>query len=210
MTAGDERQIIATVLPEDSGDKTVTWSSSDHTIVEVNAITGSVRALAPGQANIIATTKEGGKKATMLITVVRPKMPIEYVAEFDVNKAGNGFCVSNTDTYEPIEAGEFASRMEITVRYLGRDFTGTLDTISNDDWWESNNHDNVVRVLPASGYKTSRTATLSNVGKSGHHGCTTTSSSSYYYYYFNKNGSQINDYYNKVCYAVRLISDDNL
>lgn len=57
--------LIATVLPENATDKTVTWSSSDVTIAKVS--NGVVTAVAEGTATITATA--GGKSANCVVTV---------------------------------------------------------------------------------------------------------------------------------------------
>ncbi|MGI6360182.1 MAG: Ig-like domain-containing protein [Acholeplasmatales bacterium] len=63
---GAQIQLTATVLPENTTDKTVTWSSSDETIATVDQ-TGKVSLLKVGQATIKA--KVGTKEKTHVITV---------------------------------------------------------------------------------------------------------------------------------------------
>ena len=41
---------------------------------------------------------------------------------------------------------------KITVRYLGNDFTGNIDTISNYLFWQTNNSDDIIFILPTRGY----------------------------------------------------------
>ena len=66
LTIGATDKLTATVLPEDVTDKTVTWSSSDDTIVKVDE-EGNIQALALGEATITATC--GEKSATCKVTV---------------------------------------------------------------------------------------------------------------------------------------------
>ncbi len=68
LKEGDTGEIIATVLPEDAADKTVTWTSSDPSIATVDA-NGKVTALDDGEATITATS--GNVSATCLVTVLR-------------------------------------------------------------------------------------------------------------------------------------------
>ena len=42
-------------------------------------------------------------------------------------------------------------RLKITVRYLGEDFSGTIVDVANEEFWQSNNGDDVVRVFSAGG-----------------------------------------------------------
>jgi uncharacterized protein YjdB len=71
--------LTATVLPTNADNKTVKWSTNAPTIVEVDIDTGEVTAVAPGQATITATTDDGGKKASCVVTVNTPPIPVENV-----------------------------------------------------------------------------------------------------------------------------------
>ncbi len=66
---GSEDILIATVLPEDSTNKAVRWTSSDESIIIVSN-TGKIYALKTGSAVITATTEDGGYTAQCEITVV--------------------------------------------------------------------------------------------------------------------------------------------
>ena len=66
-------QLNATVLPHDASDKTLTWSTSDSSIVDVSN-SGVVTAKNVGNANISVTTKDGGYVASCAVNVVeQPK-----------------------------------------------------------------------------------------------------------------------------------------
>ncbi|MDR1582305.1 MAG: Ig-like domain-containing protein [Prevotellaceae bacterium] len=66
----DEKYTLkATVEPSDASDKTITWSSSDSEIADVDTSTGEVTAKAGGTATITATTTNG-KTATCAVTVI--------------------------------------------------------------------------------------------------------------------------------------------
>lgn len=58
LEIGETLQLTATVGPEDTEDKTVTWSSSDEEIATVSG-DGLVTAVEPGEAVITATTVNG-------------------------------------------------------------------------------------------------------------------------------------------------------
>ena len=64
---GSSIKLEATILPYDTTDKSVTWSSSDNTIATVDQ-NGSVTAIAVGTATITATSANG-LKASCLLTV---------------------------------------------------------------------------------------------------------------------------------------------
>lgn len=67
--------LVATITPEDAGNKGVTWSSSNTTVATVDK--GVVTAVAPGDATITVTTKDGGITATCKVNVISlPKYDI--------------------------------------------------------------------------------------------------------------------------------------
>jgi sugar lactone lactonase YvrE len=71
--------LVATVLPEDASDKTITWSSSDPTIASVTD--GKVLALKiGGPVTITVTTQNGNKSATCAVTVREPQLMVSTLA----------------------------------------------------------------------------------------------------------------------------------
>lgn len=60
--------LVATVLPENASNNSVTWSSTDDSIVEVDE-NGLVTAIAVGEATITVTTVDGNFTATCVVTV---------------------------------------------------------------------------------------------------------------------------------------------
>ena len=69
LAAGESQQLTATVTPEDADDKTVTWTSDNSAVVEVND-EGMVTAVAAGKA--VVTAAAGGQEATCEVTVTDP------------------------------------------------------------------------------------------------------------------------------------------
>ena len=67
LDVGEEMTLKATVLPTNTTDQTVTWKSSKPEIVQVEASTGEVTAISPGQATITATC--GAVTKTCVVTV---------------------------------------------------------------------------------------------------------------------------------------------
>lgn len=68
LIVGESNTINATVLPNDTTNKVITWSSSDSTIVTVDS-TGKVTAIKEGQAVITATVEGTNLTATCNVTV---------------------------------------------------------------------------------------------------------------------------------------------
>jgi uncharacterized protein YjdB len=65
---GYKHTLTVVFVPENASDKTVTWSSNDPNIAEVDVSTGEVTAKAGGNATITATTANG-KTATCAVSV---------------------------------------------------------------------------------------------------------------------------------------------
>ena len=68
LNIGENATLVATVLPENADNKTVTWSSSNTAVATVDA-TGKVTAVAAGEAVITVTTADGNKTATCTVKV---------------------------------------------------------------------------------------------------------------------------------------------
>ena len=64
-------KLTATISPANATNKEVRWTSSNKTIVNVDA-TGKLTGISVGTATITVTTVEGGKTATCIVTVVIP------------------------------------------------------------------------------------------------------------------------------------------
>ena len=73
FSVGDNMVLVATVLPANTKDKAITWTSSNTSIATVQ--NGIVTAKKAGTATITATTVNG-KTATCFVTVVQPALNI--------------------------------------------------------------------------------------------------------------------------------------
>ena len=86
LAKGKTVQLIATVMPGDATDKTVTWASSDETVATVNG-DGMVTAIAPGTATITATTNDGSDLSASCNVTVHDIMLAESI-QLNVTTAG--------------------------------------------------------------------------------------------------------------------------
>ncbi|OPH59928.1 hypothetical protein BC351_18550 [Paenibacillus ferrarius] len=68
MASGTTADLIATVLPAEATNKTVTWSSNNPSVATVD-VYGKVTAAAPGTAVITVITADGAKSAACVVTV---------------------------------------------------------------------------------------------------------------------------------------------
>lgn len=89
LDEGESTTLKATVTPKDATDKTVTWSSSDESIVTVDQ-NGTINAIKQGSADILANA--GDKQATCSITVVK------RVTSISIDKESLTLFVGNTAT----------------------------------------------------------------------------------------------------------------
>jgi len=78
LTVGSKETLVATVAPTDATNQEVVWISSAATIASVSQ-TGEVNAVAPGQATITVTTRDGGKSANCTVNVTEPTFPVTGV-----------------------------------------------------------------------------------------------------------------------------------
>ena len=74
LTVGNSETLIATVLPENASNKSVTWSSSNPSKAKVSS-TGVVTGVEEGSAVVTATTVDGGKTASCFVTVRQATQP---------------------------------------------------------------------------------------------------------------------------------------
>ncbi len=81
LSVNQIEQLTATVVPEDTPDKDVTYSSSDESIVTVDS-SGKCTGIAPGQAFICASPNAGGQSAYCTVTVEQKNI---YTVSFQNN-----------------------------------------------------------------------------------------------------------------------------
>ena len=94
LNVGENTTLIAAVMPENADDKAVTWSSSNTSVATVDD-DGTVSAVAAGSAVITATTADGGKIATCIVTVTPATVAVESVS---LDKTSLSLVVGDTET----------------------------------------------------------------------------------------------------------------
>ncbi|MBN1601685.1 MAG: Ig-like domain-containing protein, partial [Chitinispirillaceae bacterium] len=78
LDRNESEMLIATVLPENATNKSISWGTSDPEIVSVEE--GVVTALNPGTARIIALSSNERTSAKCTVTVVEPTIPVTGVS----------------------------------------------------------------------------------------------------------------------------------
>ena len=149
LTKGETDLVTATVLPENATDKTLTWTSSNETVVTVDD-SGNIIAVGEGVAIITVTSNEvSAVTATCNITVTPPPPPsagaggtthtakqIQYTWE-ELNSIAKVI----SDNYGTIEEGKINNdTAEVNVSINGKS-----DTLGIGDWTTVNG--NQVRIL---------------------------------------------------------------
>jgi len=124
LTVGGAIALTATVSPSNA-DQAVSWKSSKTSVATADS-DGKVTAKAPGKATITVTTKDGGKKATCVITV-KPKKPTSVntkVVSATSAKISWGK-VSGVSGYEVRRAASKTGSYSVVKNTSGTSFTNT-------------------------------------------------------------------------------------
>lgn len=138
LGVGDRITLVANVMPESATDRSVTWSTSDNSVVTVDQ-DGNVVAVGIGDAIITVTTTDGGHTATCAVEVTEDQ-PVQPTLE--------SIEVTSMPTETMYFVGERLdlSGLRITANYSdgSREVTGyvtnpadgsviTADMVGNDD-----------------------------------------------------------------------------
>lgn len=84
MAPGEKKTIVAKSTPANTTDS-MTWTSTDESIARVNAVTGEITAVAPGNTSVIVMM-DSGKKAVINVIVVglnRTSIVMDYYSNGD-------------------------------------------------------------------------------------------------------------------------------
>lgn len=118
LLTGETETLIATILPENATDKSVTWVSNNPAVANVDQ-NGNITAIAAGEATISVTTIDGGKIATCIITVSNPAPTLQ-----SITAVPNPITMYVGDTQDIIIKAQYSDGSE-------RDITGSA-TLQSD------------------------------------------------------------------------------
>lgn len=110
LEVGETVTLTATVLPENAGNKSVTWHSSAENVATVDE-NGVVTAKAAGTATISVLTADGNKEATCTVTVTAP---VTEVTGVTLDKTSATLDVGGTVTLNATIAPENATDTSVT------------------------------------------------------------------------------------------------
>lgn len=107
LTEGDEHELIATILPENATNKTITWASSKNSVATVT--NGTITAVTSGSATITAITNNG-KTASCVVNVSALHIP---VSDITLNASSENVAVGSTFTLNATVSPNNASNKSI-------------------------------------------------------------------------------------------------
>lgn len=111
LEEGQTLTLVPTITPENAGNKSVAWSSSDSSAAMVDK--GVVTGVKAGKAVITATTLDGGKTASCTVTVT-PKSNVDNRGPEVTNMApGSGDYTG--DVLRPVISGSFSDESGIDL-----------------------------------------------------------------------------------------------
>lgn len=109
LVTGGIETLTASIAPENTSNKNVTWSSSDESVAKVNQ-TGKVTAIKAGTAVITVTTEDAKKTATCNVTVTKPTpTPAPSVAKQEMYRLYNPNSGEHFYTKDSYERDQLAS-----------------------------------------------------------------------------------------------------
>jgi len=165
MAVGDTYNLSATILPYNATDRTVTWSSSNTGVAEVNASTGAITAKAAGTATITATTNTRSLTAAAIVNIganitgkiLKDGQPLEGAWVYLYNASENfaGYCYTGASgnlTFSGIKVGNYTIRSYSYDSMYGN--ISTSVAISSGDATVNVGNLNFVSAYPNSGILT--------------------------------------------------------
>lgn len=95
MKIGESRDLTVNVEPYAAIDKTVTYTSSDSSVVTVGN-TGKVKAVGAGTATVTVTTNDGNFTATCTVTVTEDTPPVlfDFTGVAGIEQSGMGYFIA--------------------------------------------------------------------------------------------------------------------
>ncbi|MGS0526928.1 Ig-like domain-containing protein [Zobellia nedashkovskayae] len=106
IVEGFDAMLTATVFPSDADDKDIIWSTDSPTIVSVDTL-GTVTALVPGTASVMATTDDGGFISSAFVEVLRAPIQVTGIEIVpDSLEIVEGFDAMLTATVFPSDADD--------------------------------------------------------------------------------------------------------
>ena len=138
LTVGEVSDpLVATVLPQDAMDKTVTWQSSDTKVATVDD-NGAVTAVSAGSAVITAVTKDGNFSAACSVTVELNEDAIDLTTfSFTLKSSTRDGTMFEFPDLQIERVTEDTYRLNVPVYAVYDEATGrtvSIEMSAPDDW----------------------------------------------------------------------------
>lgn len=121
LKKGDKAMLAATIEPADATIKSVLWSSSDPSVVEIDPVTGEMTALADGRAVVTATSSSNKVVSASCTVVVESDEPSTMPVQKMLKRV---VCTTTSSTNDP-------SVIYITLAY---DDQNRISFLRNDNF----------------------------------------------------------------------------
>jgi uncharacterized protein YjdB len=110
LLAGGTETLIATIIPSNATNQSVTWSSNNTGVATVSS-TGMITGVAAGSATITVITVDGGRTATCAVTVTAASVSVTGVT---LSKSSTSLTVGGTETLTATIAPANATNQNVT------------------------------------------------------------------------------------------------
>lgn len=111
MAIGENLQLNAIVEPDNTSNKTVTWTSTNTSVATVDA-SGLVKALSEGNTMIVATTTDGSNLSA--ICEINVEKQFVAISDLQINPSNARIAIGTTIALRPIITPSEASSKEIS------------------------------------------------------------------------------------------------
>ncbi len=167
---GEKRTLTASVLPADASNKTIIWKSSNESVATVSS-SGTVKGKETGTAEISAVSQDGGYKAVIEVTVIRPATSVSLTFSSITLNAGKKKTLEATvkpltATYKTVKwkssnkkVAKVSSKGVVTAVAAG---TATITCTSTDGYASAKCK--VTVTQPTTGIKASSSKTSVKIG----------------------------------------------
>ena len=125
LEVGDSYVFTASISPSNATNKSVTWTTSNPSVVTVNRTTGEVTAVGPGTATVTVTTADGNKTDLVTVTVTAQANEISLGSSFIAMQKGDSMVLVATTNSSSVR-WESSDTSVVTVRGNGTYCTVTI------------------------------------------------------------------------------------
>lgn len=113
LEEGESETLVALISPDNATNKKVTWTSSDESVITVDA-NGTVTALKPGTATILVVTQDGAKFAVCAVRCGDMAEPEIAVTGIELNKDELVLIEGESETLQAVITPDDATNKKVS------------------------------------------------------------------------------------------------